>query len=62
MADLTPLQQLVDRARLASERMSSKNPNRALLREMAIGLVALATKVAELESEKAEKPRIIIPR
>jgi hypothetical protein len=57
----TPLAQLIEHARLASERMSAKNPNRDLLRRFAIVTVGLAKRVVELEQQLADKPRIVLP-
>ena len=59
--DRSPLQQIITRAQLASERMSAKNPNRELLREMAVALVSLARLNADLLQQIAEKPRIVVP-
>ena len=59
--DRSPLQQIITRAQLASERMSAKNPNRELLREMAVALVSLARLNADLMQQIAEKPRIVLP-
>ena len=41
--------------------MSAKNPNRELLREMAVALVSLARLNADLLQQIAEKPRIVVP-
>ena len=57
----SPLQQLIQQAHYASERMSAKNPTRELLRRFAIVTVGLAKRVVELEAEKANKPRIVLP-
>ena len=57
----SPLADLIDRARLASERMSATNPHRALLRDMAVALVAQARLVADLTHQIAEKPMIVRP-
>lgn len=58
---VSPLQDLIDRARLASERMSASNPNRHLLKDMAIALVAQARMVADLSQQIEDKPRILAP-
>lgn len=55
------LQDLVQRAQWATEKMSVRNPNRTLLKEMAIALVSLARMNADLVAQQAEKPRIIVP-
>lgn len=57
----TPLQQLIDRCEAASARMSASNPNRALLADLAVAVVSLAKMNADLLSQQAEKPRIILP-
>lgn len=57
----SPLQDLIDRASLSSERMSASNPNRRLLAEMAVALVAQARMVADMSQQLADKPRIIVP-
>ena len=58
---ISPLEDLITRARLQSERMSGKNPTRQLLREMAVALVAQAHLVADLSKRVADTPRIILP-
>lgn len=58
---MTELEALIGRAQLASERMSAKNPHRALLKDMAIALVASARLIADLQQQIAEKPRIVLP-
>lgn len=58
---MNELQALIDRARLASERMGQKNPTRALLKDMAVALVAQARVLADLQQRVADKPRIILP-
>lgn len=57
----SPLEQLIDRAKLASEHMGVQNPNRALLREMAMAIVSLARMNADLMQQVADKPRILTP-
>ena len=57
----SPLADLIDRARLASERMSATNPNRGLLKEMAVALVAQARLLADVTQQIAETPRIVRP-
>ena len=62
---MNALQELIDRARLASERMSAKNPHRQLLREMAVALVAQARMLADLapppSAERRTDGGIILP-
>lgn len=64
-AERTPLEDLITRAELASARMSARNPNRALLAEMATALVSLAhlaiDAVAKERQAKASESRIILP-
>ena len=64
-ADTSPLEDLIARASLASQRMSIKNPHRALLKDMAIGLVAQAQLIADLQGElkklRREESRIVLP-
>jgi hypothetical protein len=55
------LPDLIEQARLASERMSVNNPNRVLLKEMAVAIVSLAKMNAELQRQAEDKPRIIVP-
>jgi hypothetical protein len=55
------LPDLIEQARLASERMSVNNPNRVLLKEMAVAIVSLAKMNAELQQQAEDKPRIIVP-
>ena len=57
----SPLADLIDRARLASERMSAANPNRALLKDMAVALVAQARLLADVTQQIAETLRIVRP-
>lgn len=57
---MSPLQDIIERARQASERMSVSNPNRTLLKEMAVALVAQARMIADLQP-KVEPSRIILP-
>lgn len=59
--DSSPLSDLIARAQLASERMSVQNANRALLKDMAIALVAQARLIADLAEQQADKPRIVLP-
>jgi hypothetical protein len=56
----TTLPELIDRARQASERMSAKNPNRTLLKEMAVALVAQARLIADLQEQVSDR-RIVLP-
>lgn len=58
---VSPLEDLITRARQASERMSASNPHRHLLADMAVALVAQARLVADLGTKLADKPRIIAP-
>ena len=58
---MASISDLIQRAQASSERMSVKNPNRELLRELCVGLVAQAQRIAMLEQERAEKPRIVLP-
>lgn len=55
------LPELIERAKWASEKMSVRNPNRTLLKEMAVALVALAQMNADLTQQIADKPRILVP-
>ncbi len=57
----SPLEELVARAQVASDGMSTTNPNRQLLAEMAVALVSLARMNADLGQQIADKPRIILP-
>lgn len=58
----SPLEAMIERARLASERMSAQNPNRHLLREMATTIVAMARMNADLmQQQQASERRIILP-
>lgn len=57
----TPVQELIGRCQQASERMSVRNPNRALLQEMAVALVALTKMNVALHQQLADKPRIVLP-
>lgn len=59
--DASPLSDLLARAEAASSRMGRKNPHRELLHDLCVTMVALAQRVAMLEQEKAEKPRIVLP-
>lgn len=60
---MTPfsISDVITRCRLAHERMGAKNPHRDLIQECAVLIHLLATKVQALETETAEKPRIILP-
>ena len=58
-SESSPLHDLIDRAQRASERMSVQNPNRTLLKDMAIALVAQARLIADLAPK--DEPRIIVP-
>lgn len=55
------LPELIQTAQAHSERMSVKNPNRVLLKEMAVAIVSLAKLNADLQQQAEEKPRIVIP-
>lgn len=57
----TALEDLVERARLAAERMSVKNPTRRLLAEMATAIVAQARMLVDMQRRLADKPRIVLP-
>jgi orotidine-5'-phosphate decarboxylase len=52
---------LVQRAEAASARMSVKNPNRGLLRDLCVGLVAQAQRIAMLEAQSQDRPLIVTP-
>ncbi|MCR4338500.1 MAG: hypothetical protein NUW01_01290 [Gemmatimonadaceae bacterium] len=55
------LADLITRCRLAYERMGTKNPHRELIQECAVVMHTMAVRLAALEREAADKPRIILP-
>lgn len=55
------LPELIERAKLASERMGAENPNRLLLKELAVAIVALARANTDLLKQVEDKPRIVLP-
>lgn len=55
------LAELVKRAELSALAPSTNKRNRLLLNDLSFALVALAQRVVELQTEQAEKPRIVLP-
>lgn len=49
--DVSPLEQLIERARVASEKQTTNKANKALLQDMAVALVAVARLNADLMSK-----------
>jgi hypothetical protein len=52
---------LMERAEHATATMGADNPNRKLIVDLAVAAVAHYTRVRELETELADKPRIVVP-
>ena len=61
VTDVAPIADLIHRAEQASLSATTKQANKALLKDMSIALVAQAQRIAMLEAEKADKPRIFVP-
>lgn len=55
----TPLQDLIARAAAADQDAVTSQRNRALIRDMAVALVAQARLIVDLQN--AERPNIILP-
>lgn len=55
----TPLQDLIARAAAADQDVVTSQRNRALIRDMAVALVAQARLIVDLQN--AERPNIILP-
>lgn len=62
MADVNAtLIDLIQRAEASTARMGVQNPNRALLKEMSLAIVAMGQRIAQLQEKVADKPLIVLP-
>ena len=57
----SPLEALIARAQESAESLWTNDRNKALLKEMAVAIVALARLNADLLQQQAERRRILVP-